>query len=174
MIQTKMPWYQPKSNPLEAYALKSTIDRGTTENPVPLWKQALQALGSPIGTMTGGLLADRSFDQMDQNEALKAEYRAKGIPIHTDMYGNVVPVGGSAGSAASFFRGLGFGGNGGLLGSLGSGGGSGAPSPYYGGYVIDAGGNMIRSGDGFVTYGSGPQSSNVVSINGTTYDLSRD
>ena len=169
MITTKMPWYQPKSNPLEAYALKNTIDPQA-----PWYKQAIQALGNPFGTAVGGLLADRAFDQMDQNEALKAEYRAKGIPIHTDMYGNVVPVGGGAGSIASFFRGLGFGGNGGLLGSLGSGGGSGAPSPYYGGYVRDASGNMIRSGDGFVTYGSGPQSSNVVSINGDTYDLSQD
>lgn len=152
MIQTKMPWYQPKSNPLEAYALKNTIDPQA-----PWYKQALQAIGSPFGTAVGGLLADRSFDQMDQNEALKAEYRAKGIPIHTDMYGNVVPVGGSAGSVASFFRGLGFGGNSGLLGSLGSSGGSGAPSPYYGGYVRDGSGSPVRSGDGFVTYGSGPQ-----------------
>jgi hypothetical protein len=65
------------------------------------------------------------------------------------------------GLLASFGRSMGMGGTGGTGGGglLGLFGGGSAPAPqHYGGYVIDASNNPIRSGDGFVTYGSGPQS----------------
>jgi len=154
-----LKWYQPASNPIENFALRGAAEQERLAK-APWYEKAINFAASPFSTMVGGLLADqsfnRSFDQIEQNEALKDEYRAKGIPIRTDMYGNVVPVGGSAGTVASFFRGLGAGNNSGLLGALGSSGGGGTASPYYGGYVVDSMGNPIKSGSGYVTYGSGP------------------
>ena len=155
MITTKGPYLfgQPLRNPVEAYALKNTLD-----TQAPWYQQALQVLGSPVGLALGGVAANRAFDAMDQNEKVLAELKAAGLPVTTDRYGNYIPAGGSGGLLASFGRSMGFGGGGGLLGSLGSGGGFGAPSAHYGGYVRDGSGSPVRSGDGgFVTYGSGPQ-----------------
>ena len=164
---------QPLSNPVEAYALRKQID-----SQAPWYEQVLQVMGNPIGTAMGGLAADRAFDAMDQNERVLAELKAAGIPVTTDRYGNYIPAGGSSGLLSSFGRSMGFGGTGGtdgggLLGLFGGGGVS-QPSGHYGGYVTDASGGLIRSGDGFVTYGAGPASSNVVSTSTGTYDLSRD
>lgn len=160
MITSKSPYLfgQPLSNPVEAYALRNQID-----SQAPWYKQALQVMASPVGTAIGGLAADRAFDAMDQNERVLAELKAAGIPVTTDRYGNYIPAGGSNGLLASFGRSLGFngggGGGGGLLGLFGGGGGD-APAPqHYGGYIRDRENNPIRSGfNGFVTYGSGPQS----------------
>ena len=154
MITTKGPYLfgQPLRNPVEAFALENTIDRQA-----PWYEQVLQVMGSPLSTALGGVAADRAFDAMDQNEKVLADLQAKGLPVTTDRYGNYIPAGGSSGLLSSFGRSLGFGGNSGLLGALGSGGGFGAPSAYYGGYVRDASGSPIRGGDGFVTYGAGPQ-----------------
>ena len=143
---------QPLSNPVEAYALRNQLD-----SQAPWYEQALQAMGSPIGTAMGGLAADRAFDAMDQNERVLAELKAAGIPVTTDRYGNYVPAGGSTGLLSSLGRSFGFGGGsggGGLLGLFG--GGSTIAPAHYGGYVRDASGNPIRAGDGFLTYGSGP------------------
>jgi len=157
MITSKSPYLfgQPLSNPVEAYALRNKLD-----SQAPWYDQALQAMGSPLGTMFGGLAADRAFDAMDQNERVLAELKAAGIPVTTDRYGNYIPAGGSSGLLASFGRSMGFGGGGsgggGLLGLFG--GGSASAPQHYGGYVRSGDGSPIRSGDGgFVTYGSGPQ-----------------
>ena len=174
MITSKSPYFfgQPLSNPVEAYALRNQID-----GQAPWYEQALQVMASPIGSMFGGIAADRAFDAMDDNERVLAELKAAGVPITTDRYGNYIPAGGSNGLLASFGRSMGFGGSGGaggggLLGLFGDGS---APAPqHYGGYVTDASGGLIRGGDGFVTYGAGPASSNVVSTSTGTYDLSRD
>jgi len=157
MITSKSPYLfgQPLSNPVEAYALRSQID-----SQAPWYKQALQVMGSPVGTAMGGLAADRAFDAMDQNERVLAELKAAGIPVTTDRYGNYIPAGGSNGLLASFGRSLGFNGGGsgggGLLGLFG---GGSAPAPqHYGGFVRSGDGGLIRSGsDGFVAYGSGRQ-----------------
>lgn len=163
---------QPLNNPVEAYALSNKFD-----SQAPWYDQALQVMSNPLGPMFGGLAADRSFAAMDQNEKTLAELQAAGVPITTDRYGNYIPAGGSSGLLASFGRSMGLGGGGsgggGLLGLFGGGGVS-QPSGHYGGYVTDASGGLIRSGDGFVTYGAGPASSNVVSTSTGTYDLSRD
>ena len=158
MITSKSPYLfgRPLSNPVEAYALRNQID-----SQAPWYKQALQVMGSPIGTAMGGLAADRAFDAMDQNERVLAELKAAGIPVTTDRYGNYIPAGGSNGLLASFGRSMGFNGGGGSGGGglLGLFGGGSAPAPqHYGGYVRSGDGSPIRSGDGgFVTYGSGPQ-----------------
>jgi hypothetical protein len=145
MITSKSPYLfgQPLSNPVEAYALRNQID-----SQAPWYEQALQVMASPIGTAMGGLAADRAFAAMDQNERVLAELQAAGVPITTDRYGNYIPAGGSNGLLASFGRSMGMGG--------GSTGGGGLLGAYYGGYVIDGSGNPVRSGDGFLTYGSGP------------------
>lgn len=144
---------QPLSNPVEAYALRNQID-----SQAPWYQQALQVMGSPIGTAMGGFAANRAFDAMDQNEKVLAELKAAGLPVTTDRYGNYIPAGGSVGLLSSLGRSLGFSGGGGLLGSLGSGGFGGSTPAHYGGYVRSGDGSPIRSGDGgFVTYGSGPQ-----------------
>ena len=173
MITSKSPYLfgQPLSNPVEAYALRNQID-----SQAPWYKQALQVMASPIGTAMGGLAADRAFAAMDQNEKVLEQLKAAGIPVTTDRYGNYIPAGGSNGLLASFGRSMGWDGgssDGGLLGLFGGGGVS-QPSGHYGGYVTDANGGLIRGGDGFVTYGAGPTSSNVVSTSTGTYDLSRD
>ena len=142
---------QPLNNPVEAYALRNQID-----SQAPWYKQALQVMASPIGTAMGGLAANRAFDAMDQNEKVLAELKAAGIPVTTDRYGNYIPAGGSNGLLASLGRSMGWGG--GSSGGGSSGGGNGLLGAYYGGYVRDANNNPVRSGDGFVTYGSGPQS----------------
>ena len=157
MITSKSPYMfgQPLSNPVEAYALRNQID-----SQAPWYEQVLQVMASPIGTAMGGLAADRSFAAMDQNEKTLAELKAAGIPVTTDRYGNYIPAGGSSGLLSSFGRSMGFGGSGGAGGGglLGLFGGGSAPAPqHYGGYVRDGSGNPIRGGDGFVTYGSGPQ-----------------
>jgi hypothetical protein len=158
MITSKSPYFfgQPLSNPVEAYALRNKFD-----SQAPWYDQALQVMSNPLGPMFGGLAADRAFAAMDQNERVLAELKAAGVPITTDRYGNYIPAGGSSGLLASFGRSMGMGGTGGTGGGglLGLFGGGSAPAPqHYGGYVIDASNNPIRSGDGFVTYGSGPQS----------------
>jgi len=146
---------QPLNNPVEGYALRNQLD-----SQAPWYDQALRVMSNPLGPMFGGLAADRAFAAMDQNEKVLAELQAAGVPITTDRYGNYIPAGGSNGLLASFGRSMGFGGGsggGGLLGLFGGGGVS-QPSGHYGGYVTDASGGLIRSGDGgFVTYGSGPQ-----------------
>ena len=144
---------QPLNNPAERLALRNTFD-----TQAPWYEQIGRAMSNPFGYALGGVFADRAFDAMDQNEKVLADLQAKGLPVTTDRYGNYIPAGGSNGLLASLGRSLGFGGNSGLLGGFGSGGGFGAPSAYYGGYVTDGSGNPIRGGDGFVTYGAGPQS----------------
>lgn len=155
MITSKSPYFfgQPLNNPVEAYALSNKFD-----SQAPWYDQALQIMSNPLGPMFGGLAADRAFAAMDQNEKTLAELKAAGIPVTTDRYGNYVPAGGSNGLLASFGRSMGMGGNsggGGLLGLFG--GGSVSAPQHYGGYVRSGDGSPIRSGDGFVTYGSGPQ-----------------
>ena len=152
MITSKSPYLfgQPLSNPVEAYALSNKFD-----SQAPWYDQALQVMSNPFGPMFGGLAADRAFAAMDQNEKVLAELQAAGVPITTDRYGNYIPAGGSNGLLASFGRSMGLGGNGGLLGILG--GGSTIAPAHYGGYVRDGSGNPVRGGDGFVTYGAGPQ-----------------
>ena len=147
MITSKSPYFfgQPLSNPVEAYALSNKFD-----SQAPWYDQALQVMSNPLGPMFGGLAADRAFAAMDQNEKTLAELKAAGIPVTTDRYGNYIPAGGSNGLLASLGRSMGFGGG-------SSGGGNGLLDAYYGGYVRDGSGNPIRGGDGFVTYGSGPQ-----------------
>ena len=167
-----MPWYQPNSNFLESYALRNAID--PQANP---FKQFVQVLANPIGTALGagaGYLADKN---QERNIELQDYYTKNNIPYKSDMQGNIVPLNGGGLLPSLFGAGgmTGAGGAGGLLGSLFSGGGGGVgPTGHYGGYVVDGSGNPIRSGNGFVTYGDGPSSSNVVSIDGTSYDLSRD
>ena len=136
---------KPLNNPVEAYALRNAVD-----SQAPWYDQALQVMSNPLGPMFGGLAADRAFDAMDDNDRVLAELKAAGVPITTDRYGNYIPAGGSNGLLASLGRSMGLGGG-------GSGGGNGLLGAYYGGYVRDASGNPIRGGDGFVTYGSGPQ-----------------
>ena len=144
---------RPLNNPAERIALRNTFD-----TQAPWYEQIGRAMSNPFGYALGGVFADRAFDAMDQNEKVLAELKAAGIPVTTDRYGNYIPAGGSSGLLASLGRSFGLGGGSGLLGSLGSSGGFGAPSAYYGGYVRDASGSPIRGGDGFVTYGAGPQS----------------
>ena len=139
---------QPLSNPVEAFALSNQID-----SKAPWYEQVGQVLASPLGTLFGGLAADRAFDAMDQNEKVLAELKAAGIPVTTDRFGNYIPAGGSSGLLSSLGRSMGFGGGSG-------GGGGGLLGAYYGGYVRDGSGSPVRSGDGgFATYGSGPQGS---------------
>ena len=175
MITSKNPYFfgQPTGSPVERYALENTID-----SQAPWYKQAAQIFANPVSSALGGLAADRSFAAMDQNEKVLEQLKAAGLPVTTDRYGNYIPAGGSNGLLASFGRSMGFGGSGGaggggLMSFFGDSGVS-QPSGHYGGYVTDASGGLIRSGDGFVTYGAGPASSNVVSTSTGTYDLSRD
>ena len=175
MITSKNPYFfgQPTGSPVERYALENTID-----SQAPWYKQAAQIFANPVSSALGGLAADRSFAAMDQNEKVLEQLKAAGLPVTTDRYGNYIPAGGSNGLLASFGRSMGFGGSGGaggggLMSFFGDSGVS-QPSGHYGGYVTDASGGLIRGGDGFVTYGAGPASSNVVSTSTGTYDLSRD
>ena len=167
-----MPWNQPNSNFLESFALNNMIDPQASGA-----RQIAQVLLKPAATLAGvgaGYLADR---QQERNMELQDYYTKNNIPYKSDMQGNIVALNGGGLLPSLFGAGgmAGAGGPAGLLGGLfGGGGGGGGPTGHYGGYVTDSSGNMVRSGDGFVTYGSGPQSSNVVSIDGTAYDLSRD
>ena len=159
MATSKSPYFfgQPLNNPVERTALQGAV----YEN-LPWYEQAMQAVFSPTSVLAGGISTDRSFAAMEQNEKVLEQLKAAGIPVTTDRYGNYIPAGGSNGLLASFGRSLGFNGGGGSGGGglLGLFGGDSAPAPapqHYGGYVRDANNNPIRGGDGFVTYGSGPQ-----------------
>jgi hypothetical protein len=178
MITNNSPYLfgQPTGSPVERYAMENMID-----SQAPWYKQAAQIFANPVSSALAGVAADRSFAAMDQNEKVLDQLKAAGLPVTTDRYGNYIPAGGDAGLLASFGRSMGFGGTGGAGGAGGGGlmsffGDSGVsqPSGHYGGYVTDASGGFIRAGDGFLTYGSGPASSNVVSTSTGTYDLSRD
>lgn len=175
MITSKNPYLfgRPTGSPVERYALENTID-----SQAPWYKQVGQVLVSPLSPLFGKLAADRSFDAMEQNEKVLEQLKAAGLPVTTDRYGNYIPAGGSNGLLASFGRSMGLGGTGGaggggLMSFFGDSAGF-QPSGHYGGYVTDSNGGLIRGGDGFVTFGSGPASSNVVSTSTGTYDLSRD
>ena len=150
-----MPWYQPNSNFLESYALRNAID--PQANP---FKQFAQVLANPTGTLLGagaGYLADKN---QERNMELQDYFTQNNIPYKSDMQGNIVPLNGGLLPSLFGVGGMtGAGGVGGLLGSLFDGGGPSMMSDaYHGGYVTDGSGNTIRSGDGFVTYGAGPQS----------------
>jgi len=158
MITSKNPYLfgQPTGSPVERYALENTID-----SQAPWYEQVGRVLASPLSPLFGKLAADRSFDAMEQNEKVLEQLKAAGLPVTTDRYGNYIPAGGSNGLLASFGRSMGFGGTGGaggggLMSFFGDSGVS-QPSGHYGGYVRSGDGSPVRSGDGFVTYGSGPQ-----------------
>ena len=151
-----MPWNQPNSNFLESFALNNMIDPQASGA-----KQFAQVLLKPIATIAGvgaGYLADK---QQERNMELQDYYTKNNIPYKSDMQGNIVALNGGGLLPSLFGAGgmTGAGGAGGLLGGLFDGGGFPMMSnAYHGGYVTDGSGNPIRSGDGFVTYGAGPQS----------------
>lgn len=144
-----MPWYQPNSNPIESYALNNMIDPQKSA-----WEKVATVAMNPLGTVLGAVAGSFADRQMDQNIALMDQFAETNTPYATDMFGNVVAVGEQKGLLGSLFGGGKTNSNpqGGLFGMLGVN----NPTPY-GGYVLDGQGQPIRVGDGFLSYGAGPQ-----------------
>ena len=150
-----MPWYQPKSNFLESYALRNAIDPKASA-----FEKIAQVVVNPTGTLLGagaGYLADKN---QERNIELQDYFTKNNIPYKSDMQGNIVPLDNRGLLSALFGAGgvTGSGGAGGLLGGLFGGGGYMAPDAHYGGFVRSGDGSIVRSGDGgFVSYGEGRQ-----------------
>ena len=144
-----MPWYQPNSNPLESYALNNMIDPQASA-----FEQVAQVAMNPVGTALGAFAKSFADRQMDENIALMDESAKTDTPYATDMFGNVVAVGQQGGLLGALFGGGKTNSNaqGGLFGMFGV-----NNSTPYGGFVVDGQGKPVRSGDGFVSYGAGPQ-----------------
>lgn len=166
-----MSWYQPNSNLLERYALSNMIDPQASA-----FQQIAQVAISPVSTVLGagaGYLADKN---QERNMELQDHFSKNGIPYKSDMQGNIVPLDNRGLLSTMFGAGgvTGAGGSGGLLGSL-FGGGAPVNSEPYGGYVVDSQGQPIRAGDGFLSYGDGPQgwgAGQGVAVSGTGDDES--
>lgn len=141
---------------LEQYALSKAIDpqaKGATQ-----FGQALQVLASPLSFIAGagaGYLAD---ENQERNMELADQFTQQGVAYKSDMQGNIVPLDDRGLIPTMFGAGgvTGAGGSSGLLASLFGGGAPSAPQ-HYGGYVVDSQGQPVRSGDGFLSYGDGPQ-----------------
>lgn len=146
-----LAWYQPNSNPLESYALNNMIDPQASA-----FEQIAQVAMNPVGTALGAVAGSFADRQMDSNIDQMDQYGATNTPYATDMFGNVVALGQQTGLLGTLFGGGRTNSNtnagGGLFGMFGV-----NNSTPYGGYVVDGQGKPIRSGDGFLSYGAGPQ-----------------
>ena len=146
-----LAWYQPNSNPLESYALNNMIDPQASA-----FQQIAQVAMNPVGTALGAVAGSFADRQMDSNIDQMDQYGATNTPYATDMFGNVVALGQQTGLLGTLFGGGRTNSNtnagGGLFGMFGV-----NNSTPYGGYVVDGQGKPIRSGDGFLSYGAGPQ-----------------
>ena len=169
-----LAWYQPSSPLLEQFALSKAIDtqaKGATQ-----FGQAMQVLASPFSFIAGagaGYLADSN---QERNMALQDQFTQQGVAYKSDMQGNISPVD-NRGLVDAMFGAGGVNSRGGVTGLLGSLFGGGAPvnSGPYGGYVVDSQGQPVRSGDGFLSYGDGPQGWGLgqgVAVSGTGDDES--
>jgi hypothetical protein len=164
-----LAWYQPNSNPLESYALNNMIDPQASA-----FQQIAQVAFSPVSTALGAVAGSFADSQMDNNIDQMDQYGATNTPYATDMFGNVVALGQQTGLLGTLFGGGRTNSNtnagGGLFGMFGV-----NNSTPYGGYVVDGQGQPIRSGDGFLSYGAGPQGWGLgqgVAVSGTGDDQS--